>query len=148
MGRLGGGVAARGRGGWLGGLCGRGSWLRRLCGRGGWLRKFSWPFPLITPWEVHRGRQWWIRCRHRDGEASSRDFGWLYMVYVDGSPHHAILVCYLVGIRDPLYKEGALPPWCQLTGTLWGSSHHEDEVILVIWIDNHRSGRWGHLLGG
>ena len=70
------------------------------------------------------------------------------MVYVDCSPHHAILICYLVSIGDPLYKEGALPPWCQLTGTLWRSSHHEDEIILVIWIDSHRSGRCGHLLVG
>ena len=125
-----------------------GGWLRRLSSRGGWLRKFSWPFPLITPREVHRGRQWWFRYRHRDGEASNWGLGWLYMVNVDCSPHHAVLVCYLIGIGDPLYKEGALPPWCQLTGTLWRSGHHKDEVFFMVWIDSHRSWRWGHLLVG
>ena len=70
------------------------------------------------------------------------------MVNMDCSPHHAILVCHLGSIGDSSYEEGALPPWCQLTGTLWRSSHHEDEIILVVWIDSHRSGRWGDLLAG
>ena len=70
------------------------------------------------------------------------------MVNVDCSPHHVVLVCHLIGIGDSLYKEGALPPGCQLTGTLWRSCHHEDEVVFVVWIDGHRSWRWGHLLVG
>ena len=123
-----------------------GRWGHLLVYEGGWLRRNCWPGPLKTPREVSSGRQWWFRCRHRDGEAFSRDFGWLNMVYVDCPPHHVILICHLIGIGDPLYKEGALPPWCQLTGTLWRSSHHEDEITFVIRVNSHRSGRWGHLL--
>ena len=53
------------------------------------------------------------------------------------------------GMRwDPFYQKGAFPPGCQLTCTLRRSGHHEDEIILVIWIDGHRSWRWGHLLVG
>ena len=127
-------------GGWLGGLCGRGGWLRRNC----------WPGlrPLKTPREVSSGRQGWFRCRHRDGEAISRDFGWLNMVNVYRPPYHVILIYYLISVRDPLYKEGALPPWCQLTGTLGRSSHHEDETTFVIRVNSHSSWRWGHLLVG
>ena len=112
------------------------------------MRRSSWPFPLITPREVHRRRQRWFRCGHRDGEASSRGLGGLHMVDVDRSPHHVVLICHLIGIGDPLYKEGALPPGCQLTGALGRSCHHKDEVIFMIWINGHRSWRWGHLLVG
>ena len=60
------------------------------------------------------------------------DFGWLNMVDVYRPPYQVILVRYLIGIRDSFYKEGALPPWCQLTGTLGRSCHHEDETTFVI----------------
>ena len=68
------------------------------------------------------------------------------MVDMDRFPYHVVLICYLVRVGDPFYQKGALPPGCQLTGTLRRSGHHEDEIILVICIDGHRSWRWGHLL--
>ena len=112
------------------------------------MRRFGWPFSLITPREVHRRWQWWFRHRHWDREAASWGLGWLHMVNMDCSPYHVVLVYHLIGIGDPLYKEGALPPGCQLAGTLWRSRHHEDEVVLVIGIDGYRSWRRGHLLVG
>ena len=72
--------------------------------------------------------------------------GGLHMVDMDCPPDHVVLICRLVCVGDPFYQKGALPSWCQLTCTLRRSSHHEDEVIFAIWIDGHRSWRWGHLL--
>ena len=114
------------------------------------MRRNCWPGlrSLETPWEVSCRRQGWFRCRQRDREAICRDFGRLNMVDVYRPPHQVILVCHLIGIRDPFYKEGALPPWCQLTGTLGRSGHHEDETTFVIRVNSHRSWRWGHLLVG
>ena len=104
----------------------RGGWLCGLCGRGGWLRRNWWPGsrPLETPREISCTRQGWFRCRQRDREAISRDFGGFNMVDVYRPPHQVILICYLIGIRDSFDKEGTLPPWCQLTGAL-GSAWEE-----------------------
>ena len=70
------------------------------------------------------------------------------MVDVYRPPYQVILVRYLIGIRDSFDKEGAFPPWCQLTGTLGRSCHHEDETTFVIRANSHRNWRWGYLLVG
>ena len=61
-------------------------------------------------------------------------------------PYQTVLICHLVGVRDPFYEKGALPPGCQLIGALRRRSHHEDEITFVIRVSSHRSWRWGHLL--
>ena len=70
------------------------------------------------------------------------------MVDMHRSPYQVILIRHLIGVKDPFDEEWALPPWCQLTGALGRSSHHENETTFVIRFNSHRSWRWGNLLVG
>ena len=124
-----------------------GSWLR-LCDRSGWLWRRCWLSPCIVPREVLRRRQRWCWRWRRDGEAASWGFGRLRMVDVYRSPNHVVLIRHLVCIGDPFHLKGALPPWCQLTSTLWRSRHHEDEITFVVGVAGLRSWRESHLLVG
>ena len=70
----------------------------------------------------------------------------LDMVHMHSAPYHPVLIGHLIGVGDPFDRKGALPPWCQLVGTLGRSRHHEDEVTFVIWAVGLRSWRGSHLL--
>ena len=70
------------------------------------------------------------------------------MVNMDRPPYHVVLICHLVCVRDPFYQKGAFPLGCQLTCTLRRSGHHEDEIILAIWIDGHKELEMGSFAGG
>ena len=104
--------------------------------------------PLHTPREVPQSWPRRFRCWHGCWEPSGREFGWLGVVYMDGSPSRAILISYLIRVGDPPNHEWALPSWGQLVGTLGRSSHREDEASLAVWVGSDRSWRWGHLLVG
>ena len=68
------------------------------------------------------------------------------MVHMNCAPYHAVLIGYLIGVGDPFYLKGALPPWSQLISTLRRSCHHEDEITFVIGVVGLRNWRGSHLL--
>ena len=87
-------------------------------------------------------------CGHGCGESRGREFGWLGVVNVDGSPSQTIFIHHLIRVGDPLDHEWALPSWGQLVGTLGRSGEHEYEASLAVWVGSGRSWGWGHLLVG
>ena len=104
--------------------------------------------PLHTPREVPQSWPRGFRCWHGCWEPSGREFGWLGVVDMDGSPSRAILISYLIRVWNSPNHEWALPSWGQLVGTLGSSRHREDEVSLAAWVGSDRSWRWGYLLVG
>ena len=80
-------------------------------------------------------------------ESRGREFGWLGMVNVNGSPSRTIFIHHLIRV-GALDHEWALPSWGQLVGTLVRSSEDKYDASLAVWVGSGRSWGWGHLLVG
>ena len=104
--------------------------------------------PLKTPQEITQSWPRRFRCGYGCGESCGREFGWLGMVNVDGSPSRTIFIHHLIRVGDPLDHEWALPSWGQLVGTLGRSSKYKYGASLTVWVGSSRSWGWGHLLVG
>ena len=104
--------------------------------------------PLKTSREVTQSWPRRFRCGYGCRESRDREFGWLGVVNVDGSPSRTIIIHHLIRVGDPLDHEWALPSWGQLVGTLGRSSEYKYEASLAVWVGSGRSWGWGHLLVG
>ena len=61
--------------------------------------------PLKTPQEITQSWPRRFRCGYGYGESCGREFGWLSMVNVDGSPSRTIFIHHLIRVGDPLDHE-------------------------------------------
>ena len=70
------------------------------------------------------------------------------MIHMDRTPSRAILIHHLVGIGNPFYPKGSLPPWSHLVSMLRRNGQNKDKAALLVLIGSRRSWWWGHLLVG
>ena len=64
---------------------------------------------MKTPWEITQNWPRRFRYGYGCGEFRGREFGWLGVVNVNGSPSRTICIHHLIRVGDPLDHEWALP---------------------------------------
>ena len=89
-------------------------------------------------------KAWPRRFRWGCGEPCGREFGWLGVVSMDGSPSRTILIHHLIRVGYSLDHKWALLSWGQLVGTLGRSSESKYEASLSVCVGCDRSWGWGH----